>query len=78
MYGKRAGQHGLYLSVARSPLLRRCCPRCCPAPLQFYLYLQTLVDRQVAAVMARLRQSPELYENTIVVLSSDHGDHAVW
>ncbi|MFZ2452569.1 MAG: sulfatase-like hydrolase/transferase [Methylovulum miyakonense] len=43
--------------------------------LEFYLYLQYLVNLEVSAVLERLYESG-LAENTIVVFTSDHGELA--
>lgn len=40
---------------------------------QFYYYLQKEVDRHIAKVFEKLRNSP-FYENTIVLFTSDHGE----
>lgn len=43
-----------------------------PRYRQFYYYLHKLVDEQIARVYRKLKQT-SLFDNTIVVLTSDHG-----
>jgi arylsulfatase A-like enzyme len=43
--------------------------------LDLYVKLQLEVDRQVGRVMAALARRPKVMSNTIVVLTSDHGEY---
>ena len=41
---------------------------------RFYYFLQERVDQYILDVYRRLEASPSLFENTIIVFTSDHGD----
>jgi arylsulfatase A-like enzyme len=41
----------------------------------YYYWLQARVDIQIGDVLNALRSRPEISENTIVIFTSDHGDH---
>jgi arylsulfatase A-like enzyme len=41
----------------------------------YYYWLQAQVDIQIGKVLNALRSRPEISDNTIIIFTSDHGDH---
>jgi len=44
--------------------------------LDLYLYFQQQVDRQIGRILDTLARSPAVQRNTVVILTSDHGEYA--